>query len=149
MEAQRPAPGVQRTEQADLGTEIFLIGQQLLQRLRRCLEQAIATPASVVVPQSIELVGEREDHVIVIAGQQPALDLFQPLIGPGTMASGATAMSAGMVLLFGMIIVETLPLLVAEFFTLAFHDRLGGLVLIHAQTRVLFIRVKPGSEYVL
>ena len=66
----------------------------------------IAAPTSVVLPQRIEFVGECEDHMIVVAGQEPALDLFQPVMGPGATASGTTEMTAGVVLLFGMAIVK-------------------------------------------
>jgi hypothetical protein len=81
MQHQRLTPGVQGRDHPRLGTEILGVRQQGEQRLPHGLQQQCAHHGHVGQPQRIELMGQGEDHVVVITGEQPRLLEGQPALG--------------------------------------------------------------------
>jgi hypothetical protein len=106
----------------------------------------IGAPFTVGLPQGGELMGQRENHMIVLAGQQPCLGAFQPVMGQGALATRTTAVAARMELLFGVAILEADPFFVAERLRLTLHDRVRGTGLIGAQAMLLSIGLESRSE---
>ena len=67
MDGQRLAPGMQRHQQAWQRTQILLITQQFHQRITGRPEQQIREVFLVITPQNVQLLGEREDHVVMVS----------------------------------------------------------------------------------
>lgn len=106
----------------------------------------IGAPFTVALPQGCELMGQRENHMIVLAGQQPCLGAFQPVMGHGALATRTTPVATRMGLLFRVAILEADPFFVAERLRLALHDRVRGTVLIRAHAMLVSIGLESRAE---
>ena len=81
MQQQRLTPGVQRRNDAGLGPEILRVGQQGAQGIPCGLEEQGAHHWHVRQPERIEVMGQREDHMIMVTGQEPGLLEGEPALG--------------------------------------------------------------------
>ena len=90
------SPGVQHTEEAwEIGTDVFGISGELLDRRRRRLEQSRVTEAVVLADEGTQLFrnGKRDQEVMA---WELALNLgLEPLLGFVVLAGGAMAIAAG------------------------------------------------------
>jgi hypothetical protein len=91
MEEQRLGPGVERRDDAGLGSQVLRIPQQGAERVVDAGKQQLRHDRDIAQPEIIELMGDREDDMIMFAGQQPRLLLGQPPfhLYPGTLRAHA------------------------------------------------------------
>jgi hypothetical protein len=95
--AERLAPGVQHREHADLRPQVPGIGRDLPQRLGGRPEQQVVDQGRVLQGQRPNLVGQREDDVVVLDGQERLGLAFQPGGPLAALALGAMAITTGVV----------------------------------------------------
>ena len=90
------SPGVQHTEEAwEIGTDVFGISGELLDRRRRRLEQSRVTEALVLADEGTQLLrnGKRDQEVMA---WELALDLgLEPPLGFVVLAGGTVAIATG------------------------------------------------------
>ena len=96
MVLQGSSPGVQHTEEAwEIGTDVFGISGELLDRRRRGLEQSRVTEALVLADEGVQRLrnGKRDQEVMA---WELALDLgLEPLLGFVVLAGGTVAIATG------------------------------------------------------
>lgn len=80
MQHQGLTPRVQRRDDARLSTEILGGAQQGTPRVARGLKQQRAHHRHIGQPQGMQIMGQREDHMGVITGEQPRLLESQPAL---------------------------------------------------------------------
>jgi hypothetical protein len=90
-------PGVQHTQEADLRAQMFWIGGDLAQRLRRRSEQDIVDDGLVLEGDDLDLLGHREHDVEVGHVEQFGLTVREPLGARETLALWATLVAARIV----------------------------------------------------
>ena len=81
MQQQGLTPGVHCRDDAGLGPEILRVGQQGTQGIPCGLEEQGTHHGHVRQPERIEVMGEREDHMIMVTGQEPRLLEGEPPLG--------------------------------------------------------------------
>src|SRR5262245_20533351 len=74
-------PGMQRREDAWLRPEILGVCQQGAQSVADRLKQQSRHDRDVGQPQRVELMGQGEDDMVMITGQEPRLLHSQPALG--------------------------------------------------------------------
>jgi hypothetical protein len=97
METQRTAPGVERRDHAGAGGEVLGVCEQLEQRVADGREEEMTQQRSIGLPQGLELVGDGEDDVEVVAGQQLSRPGLEPAVDLDVGALRARAVPAGVV----------------------------------------------------
>lgn len=103
VEHERAAPGVQRCDHTRPCPEMALVGEELEERATGALEEDAGHRPGIPLPEDAQLGGQGEDDVVVIAGQDLPLLLFQPLLDLKVGALGAGAVAAGVVPDLGMV----------------------------------------------
>ena len=88
------APGMQHTEEADLGAEVFRIAGHFEKGLRTGAEQKIVDDLLVLQHQWGQAAGESEDHVHVARGEKFSSARSNPLFPSGGLTLRAVAISA-------------------------------------------------------
>ncbi len=88
---------MQDGDEADAGTQVPGIDRDLQQRLSDRLEQHAVDNPLVGQRQCIEGVGQRENDVEVLDGQQFGGAIFHPPRAGGALAAGAVPVAAGVV----------------------------------------------------
>ena len=88
-------PGVEHGEEAELHTQTRGVAGDGEQSLRGGAKQDIVDHVFVVEGDGRDLLGESEDHVEVLSGQQLLLTLLQPLFARRPLALGAVTISTG------------------------------------------------------
>ena len=101
MNAEIASPCVQRGNDAWFCTEIFWIGEQFFERLPRGGHQHLGKEVPVELPEHVQLFGDGEDDVSVIAGQQVVGCFLQPVGSATPLALRTGTMSAGVELDLG------------------------------------------------
>src|SRR5271169_7188861 len=90
-------PGMQHTQEADLRPQMFWIGGDLTQRLRRRAEQDIVDDGLVLEGDDLDLLRHREHDVEVGYVEQFGLTVLEPLSPCETLAFRTVAISARVV----------------------------------------------------
>ena len=90
-------PGVQHSQDADLGAQVPWMGGDLLECASRGAEQQAVHDARVEQRQRRELVWQREYHVEVGYGQKFAAACFQPSGSCGAATLGTMPVATGVV----------------------------------------------------
>jgi hypothetical protein len=101
------SPGVKDTKEADLRSEMFRVGSNVLQRFRRGLKQETVEKPFVLEGNRRQGFRQRKDDVKILAGQQFCLTFFQPLGARQRLAFRAMPIAAR------VISIPFLPALVA------------------------------------
>jgi hypothetical protein len=93
MQEQCLRPRVQRRDNPGRGSQVLRIPQQGPKRVVDAGKQQLRHDRHIAQPEVIELMGDREDDMIMIAGQQPRLLLGQPPfhLYPGTLGTHPVA----------------------------------------------------------
>jgi hypothetical protein len=81
VQDQRLTPGVQRREEARLCPKILGVRQQGTQGVADRLQQQRRHHRDVGQPQQVELMGQGEDDMVMITGQEPCLLEGEPALG--------------------------------------------------------------------
>ena len=149
MQRQRPAPGVQCHYGAGLGAQIARIIEQLGERRAHRGKQRLHHRRGVEHPQPIELMGNREDHVVVRTADQARAHLRQPALAREPVALRARAVAAGVVP-HPLDVPERAALHVtAQARGAAGRQRIARTPLRHAQAMRLRVVLEVALEYVL
>jgi len=90
-------PGVQHAQEADLCAQMLWLGGDLMQRLRRRLEQNVIDHGLVLERDGGDLVRDREHHVEVGYVEQLCLTVLEPLSPGETLALRAVPITARVV----------------------------------------------------
>ena len=93
MESEGPRPGVERRREADVNAKVLLVASDLLQSLRRRLEEDVVAGLLVGVDERIELVRDGEDRVKVVRRQKPGESRLDPLGSLALLARRAVAVA--------------------------------------------------------
>jgi hypothetical protein len=95
VKRQGTAPGVQRHDDPGKSAEVLGVSEEAEESVTGAAEEKIGHRLAVVSPQGQELVGEGEDHLVVIRGEeklalsvQPLLELVQGALGAGSVTAG-------------------------------------------------------------
>ena len=88
------APGMQNGEDAKLGTEMLGIGRDHGERLGGGAEQDAVDEPFVLQGNRGEFVGDREDHVEVLDGENLSLAISNPVFSGLLLALGTVPVSA-------------------------------------------------------
>ncbi len=86
------APRVQRGDHARVSAQIFGVPEQRAEGIAHGLKQQRAHHGHVGQPEGIEVMGQRDDHVIMVTGQQSGLLEGEPALGLEVRTLGAGAM---------------------------------------------------------
>ena len=97
MVLNRLAPCVQNGKYTDLGPQVLRVLSDGAQGLRRCPEQDVVDHLLVLQGDACQLMGNREDDVEVLDGQDLSLALRGPLGARCLLALGAVSVSARIV----------------------------------------------------
>lgn len=97
MDAQIPPPSVSGRDDPRSCSKILGVGEKLSERFSGCTHQQIGKTNPVELPKTVEPIGNGENHVDVITGQQLRCEMLQPASAPSALTLGATAMSARVV----------------------------------------------------
>ena len=92
MQHQGLAPGVERGDDPRLRTQILRVRQQGRHRLAHRLKQQRTHHTDIGQPEGVELMGQREDDMVMVTGEQPRLLECEPALGLEVRALGAGAM---------------------------------------------------------
>ena len=90
-------PGVQDQGGADLGAEVFRIGGEGHQGFRCDVEQQSVDHGLVGIGDGADGLGQREDDVVVLDGQQIGVSGLEPALGCTRLALRAMSIAAGVV----------------------------------------------------
>ena len=126
MNAEVASPCVQRRDNARFGTEILRIGEELFERLPRGGHQFVGKEVPVELPEHVQLFGDGEDDVSVIAREEIGRCLLQPVGSATPLALRTGAMSAGVEFDVGQLTTITRFEMGTEVFSAATHDVSGG-----------------------
>ena len=73
MQHEGLTPGMQRRDDPRLRTQILRVCQQVDQRVAYRLKQQRTHHRHIRQPQRVEVMREREDHVVMVTRQEPRL----------------------------------------------------------------------------
>ena len=90
-------PGMQHQRGTDAGPQMLAVSRDGLQYLGGDIEQQPIEFGLVLVRQIGNGRGQREDHVVILHGQQIGLAGVKPALGCSALAPGAVAVAAGVV----------------------------------------------------
>ena len=97
MQHQGLAPGVERGDDPRLRAQILRVRQQGAQRVPHRLKEQRTHHGDIGQPERVEIMGQREDDMVMVTGEQPRLLEREPALGLEVRALGAGAMPTGVV----------------------------------------------------
>jgi hypothetical protein len=97
MMVQVLSPGMEHRQKSDLSAEVFRVGANLEQRLRRGFEQTAVNQPLVLERQWAQCLRQREHHMKVLDRQELRLASFEPSRAAPAPARRAMAITAGAV----------------------------------------------------
>lgn len=98
MKLKAPCPGVKTGNHPHFRPQVLWIFQQFKQRLTGALEQEVAHRYIIETPQRIQLMRNRQNHVVMIAGQQPLFLFREPFLHMNKGTLRADTVFAGVVM---------------------------------------------------
>jgi hypothetical protein len=139
MQKQGLTPRVQRGHDPWLRAQILRVRQQGAQRIADGLKQQRGHHRHIGQPQCIEVMGQGEDHMEMIAGQEPSALEGKPALGLKARALGAGAMPTRVVPHAREVAVRALLDMTAEGRGPALHDGARGFADVGGQGMGLLI----------
>ena len=97
MEDHSLAPGVERGDDAGCCADMFFIEKEFVERSSHYRKEQVRHDLQIGEPQLIQLMRQREDHMVMTAGKQTLFLLLQPLPYANPVALRADSMTAGVV----------------------------------------------------
>lgn len=137
----RPPPGVLGEDHPRLGPQVTFIGQQFFQALRGVSKELRTEPGAVVLPQRVQLMGQREDDVIM-PRQKLFFDPLQPAMIQRPVTLRTTAVAAGMIPSRLIIPVRAVLIITRQRLRPTSHQGSPRFVLIEAQSMTARITIK-------